>query len=77
MNPDIRWSDGYCGNLVDPILKVTIIPRGRALGTTQFLPEADELSQEREKLLAQIAVSMGGRIAEEIFMDQITSGACR
>ncbi len=62
-------------DLVDPILKVTIIPRGRALGTTQFLPEADELSQEKEKLLAQIAVSMGGRIAEEIFMDQITSGA--
>ena len=62
-------------NLVDPILKVTIIPRGRALGTTQFLPENDELSHEKEKLLAQIAVSMGGRIAEEIFMDQITSGA--
>ncbi len=61
--------------LVDPILKVTIIPRGRALGTTQFLPEVDELSQEKEKLLAQIAVSMGGRIAEEIFMKQITSGA--
>ena len=61
--------------LVDPILKVTIIPRGRALGTTQFLPESDELSYEKEKLLAQIAVSMGGRIAEEIFMDQITSGA--
>ena len=62
-------------DLVDPILKVTIIPRGRALGTTQFLPEADELSLEKEKLLAQIAVSMGGRIAEEIFMDQVTSGA--
>ncbi len=62
-------------DLVDPILKVTIIPRGRALGTTQFLPENDELSYEKEKLLAQIAVSMGGRIAEEIFMDQITSGA--
>jgi cell division protease FtsH len=62
-------------DLVDPILKVTIIPRGRALGTTQFLPESDELSYEKEKLLAQIAVSMGGRIAEEIFMDQITSGA--
>lgn len=62
-------------NLVDPILKVTIIPRGRALGTTQFLPENDELSMEKEKLLAQIAVSMGGRIAEEIFMQQITSGA--
>ena len=61
--------------LVDPILKVTIIPRGRALGTTQFLPEADELSQEKEKLLAQISVAMGGRIAEEIFMKQITSGA--
>ncbi len=62
-------------NLVDPILKVTIIPRGRALGTTQFLPESDELSYEKEKLLAQIAVSMGGRIAEEIFMKQVTSGA--
>ena len=62
-------------HLVDPILKVTIIPRGRALGITQFLPEKDETTYEKEKLLAQIAVAMGGRIAEEIFMKKITSGA--
>ena len=62
-------------HLVDPILKVTIIPRGRALGITQFLPEKDETTYEKEKLLAQIAVAMGGRIAEETFMKKITSGA--
>lgn len=59
----------------DPVHKVTIIPRGRALGVTMQLPEADRYSHNQEYLLARIAVLMGGRIAEEIFMNQITTGA--
>jgi cell division protease FtsH len=55
--------------------KVTIIPRGRALGVTMQLPEEDRYSHNREYLLARIAVLMGGRIAEEVFMDQMTTGA--
>lgn len=59
----------------DPVHKVTIIPRGRALGVTMQLPEKDRYSQNRKFLLARIAVLMGGRIAEEVFMDQMTTGA--
>jgi cell division protease FtsH len=59
----------------DPVHKVTIIPRGRALGVTMQLPEEDRYSHNREHLLARIAVLMGGRIAEEIFMEQMTTGA--
>lgn len=59
----------------DPVHKVTIIPRGRALGVTMQLPEEDRYSHNREYLLARIAVLMGGRIAEEVFMDQMTTGA--
>ncbi|MFQ5935341.1 MAG: ATP-dependent zinc metalloprotease FtsH [Acidiferrobacterales bacterium] len=59
----------------DPVHKVTIIPRGRALGVTMQLPEEDRYSQDRDSLLAMIAVLMGGRIAEEIFMNQMTTGA--
>ena len=59
----------------DPVHKVTIVPRGRALGVTFFLPEADVLGRTKEELLAMIANSMGGRIAEEIFIGQITTGA--
>ncbi len=59
----------------DPVHKVTIIPRGRALGVTMQLPEEDRYSHNREHLLARIAVLMGGRIAEEVFMDQMTTGA--
>ena len=59
----------------DPVHKVTIIPRGRALGVTMQLPEEDRYSHNREHLLARIAVLMGGRIAEELFMDQMTTGA--
>ncbi|MCC6878184.1 MAG: ATP-dependent zinc metalloprotease FtsH, partial [Rhodocyclaceae bacterium] len=59
----------------DPVHKVTIIPRGRALGVTMQLPEQDRYSQDRERLLNTIAVLFGGRIAEEIFMDQMTTGA--
>ena len=61
----------------DPVHKATIIPRGRALGMVQRLPERDRLSVSREKLLADITVAMGGRIAEEIIFghDKVTSGA--
>jgi cell division protease FtsH len=59
----------------DPVHKVTIIPRGRALGVTMQLPEEDRYSHNRDHLLARIAVLMGGRIAEEVFMDQMTTGA--
>ncbi|HRP95225.1 MAG TPA: ATP-dependent zinc metalloprotease FtsH [Rhodocyclaceae bacterium] len=59
----------------DPVHKVTIIPRGRALGVTMQLPEADRYSQDRERLLQTIAVLFGGRICEEIFMNQMTTGA--
>jgi cell division protease FtsH len=59
----------------DPVHKVTVIPRGRALGVTMQLPEQDRYSQDRERLLNMIAVLFGGRIAEELFMDQMTTGA--
>jgi cell division protease FtsH len=59
----------------DPVHKVTVIPRGRALGVTMQLPTEDRYSQDRERLLAMIAVLFGGRIAEELFMHQMTTGA--
>ena len=59
----------------DPVHKVTIIPRGRALGVTMQLPETDRYSQDRDRLLNTIAVLFGGRIAEELFMHQMTTGA--
>jgi cell division protease FtsH len=59
----------------DPVHKVTIIPRGRALGVTMQLPEQDRYSMDRDRLLSTIAVLFGGRIAEEIFMNQMTTGA--
>ena len=61
----------------DPIHKATIIPRGRALGMVMRLPERDQLSVTREKMHSDIAVAMGGRIAEEIIFghDKVTSGA--
>jgi len=59
----------------DPVHKVTIIPRGRALGVTMQLPEGDRYSMDRERMLNTIAVLFGGRIAEEIFMHQMTTGA--
>jgi ATP-dependent metalloprotease FtsH len=59
----------------DPLHKVTIIPRGRALGLTQYLPEQDILGRTKEELLAMIALSMGGRIAEDMFIGNITTGA--
>jgi cell division protease FtsH len=59
----------------DPVHKVTIIPRGRALGVTMQLPEQDRYAYDREYLLSRIAVLFGGRIAEEVFMNQMTTGA--
>ena len=59
----------------DPVHKVTIIPRGRALGVTMQLPEGDRYSMDKERLLNMIAVLFGGRIAEEVFMNQMTTGA--
>ncbi len=61
----------------DPIHKATIIPRGRALGMVMRLPERDQLSLPREKMLADITVAMGGRVAEEIIFGdkKVTSGA--
>jgi len=59
----------------DPVHKVTIIPRGRALGVTMSLPEKDKYSYDRDYILQQISMLFGGRIAEEIFMGQMTTGA--
>ena len=61
----------------DPVYKVTIIPRGRALGVTMFLPEEDKYMQSKQYLLSRIATLFGGRIAEEIIYgkQQITTGA--
>jgi cell division protease FtsH len=59
----------------DPVHKVTIIPRGRALGLTMQLPTEDRYSMDKERILSTIAVLFGGRIAEEVFMHQMTTGA--
>ena len=61
----------------DPVYKVTIIPRGRALGVTMFLPEEDRLSYSKELLDSQISSLFGGRIAEELIFDasKVTTGA--
>ena len=59
----------------DPVHKVTIIPRGRALGVTQQLPEGDKYTQSKEYSEDLISVLMGGRIAEELVFGQITTGA--
>jgi len=60
-----------------PIHKATIIPRGRALGMVQYLPERDQISQSREEMIARMAMAMGGRAAEELKFgyDKVTSGA--
>ncbi len=59
----------------DPVHKVTIIPRGRALGVTMQLPENDRYSMDKDRMLNMISVLFGGRIAEEVFMNQMTTGA--
>jgi len=60
---------------LDPVHKVTIIPRGRALGVTVSLPEKDRYSTDKIRMLSMIAMLFGGRIAEEVFMNQMTTGA--
>jgi len=85
MSEDERRTTAYhesghavVGKLVpkaDPVHKVTIIPRGRALGVTFFLPERDRYGYSKEQMLSFMAVSFGGRIAEEVFLDQQTTGA--
>jgi cell division protease FtsH len=61
----------------DPIHKATIIPRGRALGMVMRLPERDQYSYHRDKMYANLAVAMGGRVAEEVIFgyDKVSSGA--
>jgi len=59
----------------DPVHKVTIIPRGRALGVTWQLPERDRYNTTKDYMESRIAISMGGRIAEEIFFNQLSTGA--
>jgi cell division protease FtsH len=59
----------------DPLHKVTIIPRGRAMGVTMQLPEQDRHTYTKHYLETQVAVLMGGRVAEELFMNHMTSGA--
>ncbi len=59
----------------DPLHKVTIIPRGQALGSTMQLPEKDEYTQSQKKLLGTITGMLGGRVAEEIFLKDVTTGA--
>src|SRR5207244_2638029 len=61
--------------MADPLHKVTIIPRGRAMGVTMQLPEQDRHTYTKGYLETQIAVLMGGRCAEELFMRHMTSGA--
>ncbi|MBL8398966.1 MAG: ATP-dependent zinc metalloprotease FtsH [Candidatus Accumulibacter sp.] len=85
MNEDERRNTAYheSGHAVvaklmpksDPVHKVTIIPRGRALGVTMQLPEDDRYAYDRVYLMSRIAVLFGGRIAEELFMNQMTTGA--
>jgi cell division protease FtsH len=65
----------FAGDDVDPVHKVTIIPRGRALGVTQQLPPEDRLNMTREFAQNQIAILMGGRVAEELVFGQKTTGA--
>jgi cell division protease FtsH len=58
-----------------PVHKVTIIPRGRSLGSTMFIPKKDVLTQAMKRMLNQIAMGLGGRIAEELVLGDISSGA--
>ncbi len=59
----------------DPVIKVTIIPRGRALGVTEQLPAKDQYNLSKSYLLARLAVMLGGRTAEEVVFNEITTGA--
>ncbi len=85
MTPDEKRTTAYheAGHAVvaalldkaDPLHKVSIIPRGMAMGVTMLLPENDRRTHDRDYVEAMIAVKMGGRLAEELFLDQVTTGA--
>lgn len=85
MTPDEKRTTAYheAGHAVvaalleesDPLHKVSIIPRGMAMGVTMLLPEADRRTHDRDYVEAMIAVKMGGRLAEEIALGQVTTGA--
>ena len=62
-------------NHSDPLHKVTIIPRGKALGVTMQIPQEDKYAYDKEYFLSRIAVLMGGRIGEEVFLNHMTTGA--
>lgn len=66
---------GLVVKYADPVDKVTIIPRGLSLGATHFMPKKNRLSYWKKELLDQLAVLMGGRVAEEIFVGDMSSGA--
>ena len=59
----------------DPVYKVTIIPRGRALGLTSYLPKNERYTESKDSLEARLAYMMGGRVAEKIVFNQLTTGA--
>ena len=61
--------------VADPLHKITIIPRGMSLGSTMFLPKKDRLSMSKSLLLSELVISMGGRVAEELFLPDICTGA--
>jgi len=65
----------YCTKECDPIHKVTIIPRGRALGATMWLPEKDRYTESQKRLEASLVSLMGGRAAEELIFNDVTTGA--
>lgn len=66
---------GYLLPNCDPVHKVSVIPRGRALGVTWSLPETDQFTRYREQMLDDICMMFGGRIAEELFVGKISTGA--
>ncbi|MDM7914331.1 MAG: AAA family ATPase, partial [Candidatus Eisenbacteria bacterium] len=68
---------GWLTPEADPIHKVTVIPRGRALGVTHFLPEGDFYTRTREYFNAKMTVAMGGRAAEQLIFGKITNGAAQ
>lgn len=59
----------------DPVNKITIIPRGRAMGVTEYLPEGDRFNYSRQYLMSQLAMMLGGRAAEQVAIGEITTGA--
>ena len=67
---------GHVLEFADPVHKISVVCRGQALGYTISMPQEDTLSDERAELLDTMAMTLGGRAAEEIVFDEITTGAC-